>query len=211
MVADAILNFAKATLYHRPWYGLAGYPIGMRLDKKLNLTAKDGFETAGIAPGYVALAEARVAHFKDKIDIQRRHARFLLGALLPACFDLPSESKECAGNWFQFPLRFENMRQRDWMAAYLFNCGIDTSKYADNVPRQARAKYGYGGDCPNAEHLSRTILLVPIHYTLRPDDMAHIARSINDGSHIIGKSEGGDFAKSRTWQTQRLQKSGENY
>lgn len=211
VVVDAMLAFAKATLYHRPWYGLAGYPLGMRLDKTLNLTAKDGFETARIAPGYLALADARSAHFEEKIDVQRRHAQFLLETVLPAGFDLPSESKDCASNWFQFALRFEDKGQRDRMADYLFHCGIDTSKYADKVPEQARANYGYGGDCPNAEQLSRTILLVPIHYTLRADDMAHIARSINNGSHITGKSEGRDSAKSRTWQTQRLQKSGENY
>jgi dTDP-4-amino-4,6-dideoxygalactose transaminase len=49
MIIHALSTFMKATLYNRPWYGLIGYPIGMRLDKKLNLTAKDGFETGKIA------------------------------------------------------------------------------------------------------------------------------------------------------------------
>ena len=71
------------------------------------------------------------------------------------------------------------------MADYLFNQGIDTSKYLDNIADEARSNYGYSGDCPNAEMLSKTVLLVPIHYNLNTSDIEHIANSINEGSRII--------------------------
>ena len=58
MITDALTTFAKATLYNRPWYGLAGFPVGMRLDRRLNLTAKGGFET-GQDGGHAARAHRR--------------------------------------------------------------------------------------------------------------------------------------------------------
>lgn len=185
MFVDLVSTFAKATLYHRPWYGLIGYPIGMRLDRKLNLTAKDGFETGQIAPTHLALIDARIARFQERINVQRQHARMLLESLVPGPFLLPSESGGCSTNWFQFALRFEDTQRRDAMADHLLRQGIDTSKYADDVPEEARSRYGYTGDCPNAELLAKTILLVPIHYTLRRRDIEHIARAINQGSRII--------------------------
>ena len=184
------MTFGKATLYHRPWYGLIGYPIGMRLDKKMNLTAKDGFETGQVASTYLALIDARIAHFQEKIDIQREHAHMLLNAVMPGDFSLPSEVSGCSSNWFQFALRFQNTDQRDAMADYLLKQGIDTAKYLDTIADEARSSYGYKGDCPNAEVLSKTILLVPIHYTLRTCDIEHIARSINEGSQAISNKEG---------------------
>lgn len=189
MLIDSLLTFVKATLYNRPWYGLLGYPIGMRLDRKLNLTAKGGFETGKIAPTHLALIDARIARFQEKIDIQRKHAQMLLSAVAPGHFSLPAEGNGCSRNWFQFALRFHNTNQRDVMADDLLNQGIDTAKYLDDIADEARSHYGYAGDCPNAELLSKTVLLVPIHYTLRTCDIEHIARSINEGSQVISDKE----------------------
>jgi dTDP-4-amino-4,6-dideoxygalactose transaminase len=185
MCVNALSTFVKATLYNRPWYGLVGHPIGMRLDKKLNLTAKDGFETGRIASSHHALIDARLGHFQEKINIQCEHARMLLKMVTPSKFSLPPENNDRSRNWFQFPLRFQGTNQRDVMADYLLNQGIDTAKYLDAIADEARSNYGYKGDCPDAELLSKTVLLVPIHYTLSARDIEHIARSINTGSQML--------------------------
>jgi dTDP-4-amino-4,6-dideoxygalactose transaminase len=185
MFIDALSTFVKATLYNRPWYGLIGYPVGMRLDKKLNLTAKEGFETGKIASTHLALINTRIARFEEKIDIQRKHAHMLLNAVVPRHFCLPSEGDGCSSNWFQFALRFQDTTQRNAMAEHLLSQGIDTGKYLDTIADEARLHYGYDEDCPNAELLSKTVLLVPIHYTLHSRDIEHIARSINEGSRLI--------------------------
>ena len=176
MIVNALSTFVKAALYNRPWYGLIGHPIGMRLDKKLNLTAKDGFETRQIAPSHLALIEARLADFEKRIDVQRKHARLLQSLLTPGILSLPINA---SGNAFQFALRFESSAQRDAMSTYLFEHGIDTAKYLDTIADEARADYGYKGDCPNAEQLAKTTLLVPIHYTLSTRDIEHAVNVIN--------------------------------
>lgn len=186
MLFHSCLTFGKAIMYNRPWYGLIGYPIGMRLDKKLNLTAKDGFEPGKIATTCHAIIEARVASYQEKINTQREHAHILLNTLKPHNFSIPSISNGCTSNWYQFALRFQSTDQRDTMADYLLCHGIDTSKYLDDISNEAHVNYGYQyGDCPNAELLSKTVLLVPIHYTLQMRDIENIARSINEGSMII--------------------------
>jgi perosamine synthetase len=190
LVKDSLSTFVKATLYNRPWYGLVGYPIGMRLDKKLNLTAKDGFETGKIAPTHLHLIEERIASFEKKINIQREHAQVLFQSIKPGPFSLPSGNTDCSSNWYQFALRFQNTNQRDAMANYLLSQGIDTAKYLDTIVEEACSRYGYLGNCPNAEHLSKTILLIPIHYNLDSSDIEHIARSINKGSEIIQNAGG---------------------
>ncbi len=185
MFTDSLLMFVKATLYNRPWYGLVGYPVGMRLDRKLNLTAKEGFETGKIASSHLAVIDARIAGFRDKINIQREHALKLLDAVTPGKFFLPSEDDGCFSNWYQFALRFPNTHQRDAMADHLLSEGIDSARYLDNIVDEARTHYGYTGDCPNAELLSKTVLLVPIHYKLCASDIEHIGDSINEGSQIL--------------------------
>lgn len=190
MLLDSVMTFAKATLYNRPWYGLIGHPIGMRLDKKLNLTAKDGFVTGKIASTHLALIDARIGSFEAKINTQRQHARTLLAALAPGSFTLPSEREGSCSNWFQFPLQFQSALQRDAMAAHLLSRGIDSARYLDDIIDEARLYYGYEGDCPNAELLSKTVLLVPIHYTLSTADIERIADAINEGSRMIANAGG---------------------
>lgn len=185
MFTQSLGTFVKATLYNRPWYGMVGYPVGMRLDRTLNLTSKGGFDKAKIASTHLSLIEARIASFQEKIAIQRAHAQILLRAIAPGKVILPKEGSGCFSNWFQFALRFHNTRQRDAMADYLLDHGIDSAKYLDNITYEARSKYGYRGECPNAELLSKTVLLIPIHYTLCSRDIDHIARSINDGCQRI--------------------------
>jgi perosamine synthetase len=185
LFAQSILTFTKAALYNRPWYGILGYPVGMRLDKKLNLTAKEGFKPGKIAPTHLALIDERIAYFQDKINLQVQHANLLLNSIRPADFIMPSENDNGSSNWFQFALRFHNAHQRDAMANYLFTQGIDTAKYLDGIAAEARTHYGYRGDCPNADLLSQTVLLIPIHYTLHLRDIEHIARSINQASRLI--------------------------
>lgn len=185
MLADALSTYAKATLYSRPLYGLAGYPIGMRLDKRLNLTAKDGFAPGRIAASHLAIIDARIARFHEKVTLQRRHARMLLDSVSPGAFSLPTERPDRTRNWSQFPLRFRTTEHRDLMAAHLMARGIDTARYLDGIAAQASGAYGYRGDCPNAERLAATTLLVPIHYNLRAGDLEHIARAINDAARAL--------------------------
>lgn len=178
-INHCISTYIKALFYNKPLYGIIGYPLGSILDKKINLTAKDGFELSLPAESDKQLAESRISHFLSKINNQRRHARMLLEGIKPDGFIIPSSDHEDQCNRYLFPLLFNEPSQRDVIAEHLFKCGIDTSKYLDEVTATAKKEFNYTGDCPHAEHASKTTLLVPIHYRLDENDINHIIQGIN--------------------------------
>lgn len=174
-------TYAKSTLYKRPWYGTIGYPIGMRVDRKLNLTAKSGFNFSQIAKTDLRIINNRMGTFFEKVKKQKENALYLLKNIRMENVVLPLEKDNCWSNYYQFVIRFKTTEKRDFMADYLFKRGIDTAKYLDEVIEVAKENYDYSGDCPNSELCSKTVLVIPNHYTLSRKDLDHIVHCVNDG------------------------------
>lgn len=172
-------TYIKSRLYNRPWYGAIGYPIGMLLDRKLNLTAKTGFELGKIARTDLSIINERILTFLKKIEIQRENALYFLKNLTTDNIILPEENEHCRTNYYQFAIRFKDRSERQQMANYLFRQGIDTAQYLDDIVQHAGHNYDYAGDCPSAEHSSNTVLIIPNHYTLSHEDLDKIIESIN--------------------------------
>jgi dTDP-4-amino-4,6-dideoxygalactose transaminase len=185
MIKHCFATYIKSSLYKRPLYGTIGYPIGKRVDRKFNLTAKTGFTLSKIAASDLRIINDRIERFSEKIQKQRENAIYLLKNIKLQNVYLPYEKKECFTNYFQFAIRFENTEQRDSMAEYLFECGIDTAKYLDEIIGVAREYFRYSGDCPNAEQCSKTVLLVPIYYTLSVKDLDYIVDCLNKGARYL--------------------------
>jgi perosamine synthetase len=61
-------------------------------------------------------------------------------------------------------------------------------KYLDDVVSIAVKNYGYAGDCPVAEQLSKKVLIIPSYYSLKQKDVQHIARCMNAGWAEISKA-----------------------
>ena len=181
-VLGCAFNYLKSTFYHRPWYGTIGYPIGRRLDTKLNLSAKTGFKTGKIANCNMRLINERMITFAPKIERQRQHALYLLEKLKPNGVQLPFERESCVSNYYQFAVKVMSEAQRDMIAERLFERGVDTVKYLDEIVEFAAAEYSYDGSCPNSELISKTILVIPGHYTLPRARLDYIASSLN---HMI--------------------------
>lgn len=175
-------TYVKSLLYNRPWYGTIGYPIGRRLDQKLNLSDKTGFITGRIAKSDFEILYNRLPAFQNKIEKQRENSLYLLKNINLNNIALPIEKQYCRSNYYQFVLRFHSTDQRDMMADYLFRSGIDSAKYLDDISVAARKLYGYRGDCITAEHCSKRVLAIPNHYTLTKEDLDHIACTLNNGN-----------------------------
>jgi perosamine synthetase len=173
-------TYIKSTLYHRPWYGLVGYPIGRRLDQKLNLSAKTGLELKKIARADLRIAIDRIKQFYSKIEKQRYNSFYLLENISLGNVRLPAEADGCFNNFYQFPIQFNNVARRDFIADYLLQQGIDAAKYLDDIIEVATNSYGYEGDCPNAEHCAKTTLIIPNHYSLSSEDLNRIVQALNN-------------------------------
>lgn len=178
-------TYVKSALYHRPWYGMFSYPLGRFLDKRMNLTAKDGFVAETMPPGTLQVVIDRLPVFRQAIERQRQNAHFVLDQLSVRGVGLPSENPGCLSNWFQFAVRFKSAAERDKVANFLFRRGIDTARYLHDIVDVACARYGYQGDCPTAELCSQTTLLIPIYYTLTQRDLEHIVDSANRATEFL--------------------------
>jgi len=179
-MSHCFATYIKSLLYHRPWYGLIGRPIGTILDKKMNLTAKIGVELRKISKSDYCIINDRIGDFPDRVEEQRKRAFYLLERIRLNKVVLPTERPECRSNYYQFAIRFTTAEARDNAALRLADQGIDSAKYLDDVVEDATRVYGYDGGCPNAELCSKTVLVVPNYYTLSIADMDRIANAINN-------------------------------
>jgi hypothetical protein len=177
----------KSFFYQKPWYGLFGSPIGRMLDKRLNLTAKTGFILKQISKCDSQTIDRRINTFLEKINKQRQNALVLLRKIRIEQAILPIEKEDCISNYYQFAIRFRDSDQRNILAEYLLKSGIDSAKYLDDVVDLTRNRYGYTGDCPNAELSSKTVLVIPHHYTLSDKELNYIAGTLNEaGGQLAG-------------------------
>lgn len=184
-IINSVATYIKSTFYKRPLYGTIGYPLGKRIDHIMNLTAKSGFIPKHIGKSSHAVIEQKMNYFIKKIIKQRENAKYLLNNINGHKVNMPSERSDNWNNYSQFAIRLRNETERNTMANYLFEHGVDSAKYGDEILINVRQKYGYRGDCPNSERASKTVLVIPNHYTLRRKDLKHVANCVNTGIKIL--------------------------
>ncbi len=172
-------TYVKSALYRRPLYGLVGHPLGTRLDRRFNITAKSGFELKKIGKSNLHVISSRIGPFREKIERQRRNALFLLDRINLENVNLPVEQPGCRSNYYQFALRFGSKAERDRVVSHLWRQGLDCPKYLDEIVGEAGENGGYRGGCPVSEEYSRTVAVIPNHYTLSDREMERIVQSIN--------------------------------
>jgi len=179
-IIHAAGSLVKSMAYRKPLYGLAGYPLGLVLDAKLNLSDKTGIDLQQISRGYLGLVARRLDDFHENIERQRSISLALLERIHPGKLMLPRESTNVQSNYYQFAIRLHSESDRDELASSLFARGIDTAKYLDDIAETARRLYGYTGNCPTAERCAKTCLIIPNHYTLKSRDVERIVGAINE-------------------------------
>jgi len=58
----------------------------------------------------------------------------------------------------------------------------------DDIVEEARAEYGYSGDCPETERLSKSVLIIPGYYSLKNRDVERVAKQLNMGWRELTRS-----------------------
>jgi perosamine synthetase len=189
-IVKVLLLLAKSLFYHRPLYGLLGLPIGRRMDRILNLSAKEGINLRTIARSDASIIAHRLIPYRDKIMQQRANSLYMLAKLNMRNGVMPTEKQGCESNYYQFPIRFESQIHRDIAADFLLKRGVDTAKYADGIPEIARIRFGYKGDCPVAERCCSTTLVIPNYYSLSVGDLEHVISSLRELDKHLDKVGG---------------------
>ena len=179
-ILHGLSTYIKSSLYKRPWYGIVGRPIGGLLDRRLNISAKTGFELRRIRAGNLALINGRLPTFLQRIQKQRENSLTLLSRLQAKDASLPIEREGCWSNYYQFAVLLDQQERRDRLAAHLLRKGVDAARYLDEIVEETRRDYGYDGDCPNSEYAAKRTLVLPNHYTLSGRDLDRIIKAVNE-------------------------------
>jgi len=58
---------------------------------------------------------------------------------------------------------------------------IDAAKPYKDIVDVAAKYYGYAGDCPAAEQIAKSVLVIPNNFSLRMSDIQRIAKCLNEG------------------------------
>lgn len=178
-IGDAFVTYGDSILYRRPWFGLFAYKMGSYLRSILdNDGGIDDFLTKKIRKTHFNLLSKKLNGFEKKVELQRQNSFFLIEELAKTSLVLPHEERNTHCNYYLFPIRFNNRKERDKAHEYLSSMGIDTAKLYGETPMKARRFYGYEGDCPNSEIVADTVLIIPNYYTLSKKDLLKVTSSI---------------------------------
>jgi len=172
-------TFLRTELRTKPLWGLLGLPLWKLYNRKVNFLAKTPIISGGAFLSDLTTMERRKYLLPAMINRQRQNADFYLKNLsLPQEF-LSLEPLNSFYNRFMFPLRLRTPKEADFIFKHLLTKNISTSRPYLEVPEAAYLYYGYQRDCPVAENLLRTTLVIPVHYRLSRKDLTKITDSLN--------------------------------
>ena len=178
-IRDISITYGHSFFYHRPWFGLFAHPVGSYLRSISNrCSGVEDIKANKIRKSDLYLLIRKLNGFEERVELQRKNSFFLLDELRDTSLVLPYEKKGTYCNYYLFPMRFDNKKERDEAHVRLRDMCIDTAKLYGETPRKAKRFYGYVGDCPNSEILADTVLIIPNYYTLTEMDLVKITNSI---------------------------------
>lgn len=183
-IKDAFIFYLYSFFYHRPWFGLLS-PIGFYLRNAIGQNGGiEDFRVTKIRKSNLCSLHRNLNGFRKKVELQRMNSFFLLKELRDTSLKLPYEKKDTYCNYYLFPIRFNNKRERDKAYTHLHDMGVDTAKLYGETPMKAERFYGYNRNCPDTEILADTVLTIPNYYTIGEKDLLKIADSIKKAEEL---------------------------
>jgi perosamine synthetase len=184
-IRHSLLCLARSISYQRAAYGaLLASPIGPGRDNG-GWTLRGRSENSdGLAfiPRHIrnvdrVLVARRVQEFRAKLPVLAANTQNLCNALKGTEIFFPPEPSFGKWNHFLLPARFPTPQRLDSARKFLTLRRVDTAPLYQNCARNA-VRFGYAGDCPQAEHVARTVCTVPNHSWLSELELAYVADSL---------------------------------
>jgi len=174
-----IETYVRSKLRSQPLWGWLGFPIWSLYNKKTAFVSKSPIAMGRIFSSDFDLAEHRLGKLDYMIKIQRANAGYYLKNLEVGQDSFCLERPGAFYNRFMFPVKLRSQAECDYVSRYLLRNKISTSRPYRDVIEGAALNYGYKGDCPVAEQLLNSTLVIPVHYKVRKSDLEYVARRFN--------------------------------
>jgi perosamine synthetase len=180
--------YFKSLLRSRPLYGLLGYRLWRFYNQGISQSDKQSVSLGRISLADLKIIRMRLPSLASRVDRQRANADYFARHLQLDSRMLCADKPGMFYNRYLYPIKFPSAETRDYVAAYLFKRRIDSMKYLDDVTDVATEYFGYTGDCPVAERISKRVLVIPSYHGLRKKDVEKITESVNSAWAEISRT-----------------------
>jgi perosamine synthetase len=178
-VIHVATTFLRSMLRTKPMWGLIGSPLWGAYSKKVDCMSQALIVLRQIYETDRNMAIKRMAVLPKMIERQRRNADHYLRNLTVEAGMLCTETPGAFFNRLQFPLLVPTPAQCDQLVERLRQNQISTARPYKDIATIAAEHYGYTGDCPQAERIARTVLVIPCDYGLKTTEIERISTSVN--------------------------------
>ncbi len=170
---NLLMQTAKAIVFSRTLYGLAGLPFRSWAEPHALLEPALGLARIQRHQATVAIRQA--SRFRERVRRQRENSLHLL-SLLDQAEDivLPRERPGTEYNYHIFTVLMADSQERNAVARIMLGQGIDTSHIWHNVVDHCRY-LGYTGGCPVAESVIDRSMTLPNYASLSREDVERVA------------------------------------
>jgi dTDP-4-amino-4,6-dideoxygalactose transaminase len=178
--------YLRSLLRTRPLWGLIGTRLWDAYNAKVSYTSQSPLVLGQIYETDRDMTIRRLPLLASWIERQRSNADYYLRNLTVDADMICAETPGAYFNRLQYPLLVPTSGQCDRLAACLRENQISTARPYKDIATIAAAHYGYTGDCPQAERIARTVLVIPCNHALKPADVERIATCVNGAWSQVG-------------------------
>ena len=162
-----LMNYIKAIVYRKPWYGLFAYNVAKKFDEQLDLQNNVSFKIKQITNPNIAMIYKRYNSILNRIKTQQKNIETLKNKIMRLQVKTISPTPNSQPLFFLYPMVFSDFKTRDRMFNRLKDSGIDSLKFYSDTPEIAKQKYGYNGECLKTEKIIENLLAVPSYYNIK--------------------------------------------
>jgi dTDP-4-amino-4,6-dideoxygalactose transaminase len=183
-------TYLRTLLRTRPLWGVIGSRLWAAYNATTSYTSMSPLVVGRIYQTDRAATLRRLSGLRDWIEKQRSYARYYDQNLSVPLEMLCSEPLTAFYNRLQYPLLMPTSEHCSQMSDLLEQDLISTARPYKDIAEVATTYYGYAGDCPRAERIARTVLVIPCNHGLEIRDVERIANCINRAWSATQRSVG---------------------
>jgi dTDP-4-amino-4,6-dideoxygalactose transaminase len=172
-------TYARSLLRGRLLWGPVGTRVWKAYNQNVRYTSQSPLVVAAMHRTDVATTLRRLPRLDAWIQAQRSNADYYERNLTIDSAALCIEPSGAFYNRLQYPLLLRTPGDCEQLSARLRTLRVGTGRPYKDIAAVAAGHYGYAGDCPVAERVAQTVLVIPCNHGLRAADLTRVGTSVN--------------------------------
>jgi len=178
-VVHVVTTYLRSLLRTKPLWGLIGSRLWCAYSEKVSYTSQASIMQGQVYETDRDMTIRRLSGLASLIERQRWNADYYSRNLTVDADMLCSETRGAFFNRLHYPLLFPTSAECDRLAECLREKQISTARPYKDIAAIAATHYDYSGDCPQAERIAKTVLVIPCNHAIKATDIERIATCVN--------------------------------